>query len=46
MDIKSELEKQLQDINERLENVDDFKEWSILQVAKSNVLSSLQLYFD
>jgi hypothetical protein len=39
-----ELEKQLEDIEKRLSNVDDFKEWAILQVAKSNILSSLQLY--
>jgi hypothetical protein len=44
MKIKEELEKQLKDINERLNNVDDFKEWAILQVAKSNVLSSLMQY--
>ncbi|MEH7116173.1 hypothetical protein V7128_01940 [Neobacillus vireti] len=44
MNIKKELEKQLKEINERLNNVDDFKEWAILQVAKSNILSSLQLY--
>jgi hypothetical protein len=41
MKIKEELEKQLKDINKRLDNVDDFKEWAILQVAKSNVLASL-----
>jgi hypothetical protein len=46
INIKKELLKQLNEINARLDNVDDFKEWAILQVAKSNVLSSLQLYFE
>jgi hypothetical protein len=46
IDIKKELLIQLSEINARLDNVDDFKEWAILQVAKSNVLSSLQLYID
>jgi hypothetical protein len=46
INIKKELLKQLSEINARLDNVDDSKEWAILQVAKSNVLSSLQLYFE
>lgn len=36
-----ELEKQLEDIEKRLNNVDDFKEWAILQNAKAIVLSTL-----
>jgi hypothetical protein len=46
INIRKELLKQLSEINARLDNVDDSKEWAILQVAKSNVLSSLQLYFE
>jgi uncharacterized protein YjaG (DUF416 family) len=36
-----ELEKQLESIEKRLNNVDDFKEWAILQNAKATILTTL-----
>ena len=44
MNIKQKLEFQLREIEERFGNCEDFKEWAMLQVAKSNILSALQKY--
>jgi hypothetical protein len=46
MNIKTKLENQLQVIELRLNNVDDFKEWAILQNAKATILAALQKYED
>lgn len=42
--LETKLEWQLADIEKRLNNVDDFKEWAILQSAKATVLAALQKY--
>ncbi|WP_180827324.1 hypothetical protein [Bacillus sp. UMB0728] len=46
MNIQFKLENQLQDIEKRMNNADDFKEWAILQNAKATILAALQKYED
>lgn len=40
-DIEYKLYSQLADIELRLDNVDNFTEWSILQNAKATILAAL-----
>jgi hypothetical protein len=44
MEIKIQLVNQLTEIERRLNNVEDFKEWAILQNTKAIILTALQKY--
>jgi hypothetical protein len=44
VEIRIQLANQLNEIETRLKNVDDFKEWAILQNAKALVLTAMQKY--
>jgi hypothetical protein len=46
VNIKIRLMVQLDNIEKRMDNVDDFKELAILQIAKTKVLTALQKYED
>ncbi|MFO1442924.1 hypothetical protein KDN24_06800 [Bacillus sp. Bva_UNVM-123] len=44
MNIRVKLENQLGEVEKRMNNADDFKEWAILQNTKAIILNSLQKY--